>query len=118
LIGCGPLGGFSPELHQERPHFGVSIDPDRNGSEVTIRATVSNTSDRDPLDIRQARITFLSASTIEIPPHQINGPCVQSIVLPRQSCTFTMSYEVGARQGTAFWEFVLDGQVVQFTLKN
>jgi hypothetical protein len=29
-----------------------------------------------------------------------------------------MSYVVGARQGTAFWELVLDGQVVQFTLKN
>ncbi len=119
LLGCGPLGGLSSELYQERPHYGVLIDPDRNGSEVIIKATVFNTSDRAPLDIRQAQITYLSASTIEIPPHQIDGPCVKSIVLPQQSCTFSMRYEVGgARQGAAFWEFVLDGQVVQFTLKE
>lgn len=110
-VGTGPL--------LERPTYSIKLDPQREGNEVTVAATITNTSPTRRLNLHDARITHLSRYAIELPPTELTGPCLTAILEPQQSCTLWSRYDVTGRSPfPSKWEFVLEGEVVQYTLAD
>lgn len=110
-IGSGPL--------LERPTYSIKVDPNREGNELTVAATITNTSPTRRLDLRQARITHLSRYAVEITPIEVVGPCLSTVLEAHDACSFWTRYDVtGGNPFPSKWEVVLDGEVVQFTLDD
>lgn len=119
LLFSGCFGIQAREPVRRRPDFTISIKPEKEDSELTIAATIENSSAVSPLDLRDARITYLSASLTEVPPLRIERGCVGTVLMPGKRCRLVAHYEIVERRAfPAKWEFSLDGEVVQFTLDN
>lgn len=110
-VGSGPV--------LERPNYSIQVDPSREGSEVTVTARITNTSPTRRLDLRPAQITHVSRYAVELIPIESGGECLNTVVEAQQSCTLWSRYDVTGRSPfPTKWEFVLDGEVVQFTLDD
>jgi hypothetical protein len=115
--GCFGVSAIDPV--RERRNFTISVKPDRNDSELIIAATVENSSTTYPLDLRNARITYIAPNTTELPPLRVDGGCLDRLMMPGKACSFNVRYEiVGTRQFPATWEFSLEGETVQFSIDN
>jgi|GEM_PF-3697983 len=117
LSGCFGVSVSDPV--RDRRNFTISIKPDRNDSELIVAATVENSSSTYPLDLPNARITYIAANTTELPPLRVDGGCFDRTLMPGNACSFNVRYEVvGPRQFPATWEFSIDGEAVQFTIDD